>query len=101
MSARHCCWLWAGVSILLTVVFNSIEAVLGSLFIASVWQAVSYVEDRLLREYFAGQALAGIMARLDPSGFDIGVDLDDWSCPAGDAYAVADAMLSHRQQGEG
>jgi hypothetical protein len=53
-----------------------------------------------LRDYFAGQALAGIMARLDPSGFNIGVDLEDWSCPVGDAYRVADEMLIQRTKGD-
>jgi hypothetical protein len=53
-----------------------------------------------LRDWFAGQALAGIMARMEPLGFELGVENGDWSCPAGDAYDVADAMLAERKKYE-
>lgn len=49
-----------------------------------------------LRDWFAGQALAGIMARMDQSGFAFGVNEDDWSCPVGDAYRIAGTMLQER-----
>jgi uncharacterized protein YbjT (DUF2867 family) len=50
-----------------------------------------------LRDWFAGQALAGIMARMEQSGFELGIENGDWTCPAGDAYDVAEAMLAERK----
>ncbi len=51
-----------------------------------------------LRDWFAGQALAGIMARMEQSGFTLGIENGDWTCPAGDAYDVAEAMLVERKK---
>jgi hypothetical protein len=44
-----------------------------------------------LRDWFAGQALAGLMADENTEGFD-------WEFFARQSYAAADAMLSARQQ---
>ena len=49
-----------------------------------------------LRDWFAGQALAGIMARMKHSDFNSCVDADDFSFVAGDSYAIADAMMVAR-----
>jgi len=49
-----------------------------------------------LRDWFAGQALAGIMARMKHSDFNSCVDADDFSFVAGDSYAMANAMMVAR-----
>lgn len=47
-----------------------------------------------LRDYFAGQALAGILASLPKNiGFAGQAAKDDL---AGDSYEIADAMLAHK-----
>jgi len=57
----------------------------------------SFQDGMTLRDWFAGQALAGIMARMEQSGFELGIENGDWTCPAGDAYDVAEAMLAERK----
>lgn len=49
-----------------------------------------------LRDYFAGQAVVGLIAQMDVSSYARSVDTEDWSFEAGDAYAIADAMLIAR-----
>jgi len=44
-----------------------------------------------LRDYFAAQALSGMLA--DPA-----TDVLPWAALAGDAYKVADAMLAERER---
>ena len=52
-----------------------------------------------LRDYFAGQALAGIMANPERHGHQ--VHAEDEFFIAEDAYIVADAMLVARQKERG
>lgn len=54
-----------------------------------------------LRDWFAGQALAGIIARQTRSEYEGSVNSHDWSCEAGDAYALADAMIAERAKENG
>lgn len=63
----------------------------------SAW-SMPPTEGMTLRDWFAGQALAGIMARMEQSGFELGIENGDWTCPAGDAYDVAEAMLAERRK---
>lgn len=50
-----------------------------------------------LRDYFAGQALAGIMSNCDNTGLNGWSDIQDLAAKY--AYAVADAMLAAREGG--
>lgn len=49
-----------------------------------------------LRDWFAGQALTGIIARQTRPEYEGSLNSHDWSCEAGDAYALADALLAER-----
>lgn len=49
-----------------------------------------------LRDYFAGQALAGLMSAQDSAGTWTGAGAEENA--AVNAYAAADAMLAHRNQ---
>jgi len=49
-------------------------------------------EGMTLRDYFAGQALTGWLARLAPNS------VTDTRVVAKDAYAFADAMLAERER---
>ena len=53
-----------------------------------------------LRDYFAGQALAG-MLRFQPRDLKTWNDVDEWAhgvCVANIAYKLADAMMKARKQ---
>ena len=60
-----------------------------------------FADEMTLRDWFAGQALCGIMSRLPRSDYVAGVNSEDWSFTAGDAYAIADWMLSTRKENPG
>ncbi len=51
-----------------------------------------------LRDYFAGQALAGIMAIAGLSIIKKKEGASDWEAIAESAYTLADAMLAERSQ---
>lgn len=57
-----------------------------------------------LRDYFAGQALVGILQMVAAGKTDLGMNFDDEPTPhfdpyeaAADAYLLADAMLRNRK----
>ena len=54
--------------------------------------------DMTLRDWFAGQALTGIIARMSKSEFESGANAEDWSFAAGDAYDIADQMIKQRDK---
>jgi hypothetical protein len=56
--------------------------------------------DMTLRDWFASQALTGIIARMSKSEYEFGVNSEDWSLAAGDAFDIADQMLKQRKLGE-
>lgn len=67
-----------------------------SAFPVSIPKDFYYGENGMsLRDWFAGQALAGAMTSVPGPGFA------DWSYYAGAAYAIADAMLAERVKSEG
>lgn len=49
-----------------------------------------------LRDWFAGQALAGICSGFD----DLGNATWTWDAAAVSAYSMADAMLAEREKGQ-
>ena len=51
-----------------------------------------------LRDYFAAAALQGILARMPCDEYACSVDTEDWSCAAGDAGRIADAMIAEREK---
>lgn len=63
-------------------------------------------EGMSLRDYFAGQALVGLIVGIDPSPYVSGtrilkdLDLDSATSAASRAYAYADAMLAEREKGD-
>ncbi|MBF5091963.1 hypothetical protein F1640_18585 [Novosphingobium sp. NBM11] len=50
------------------------------------------------REWFAGQALVGIISRMTKIERDLCINRDDWSFEAGDAYRIADAMIEQENE---
>jgi hypothetical protein len=56
--------------------------------------------DMTLRDWFAGQALTGIIARMSKSEFEFGANSEDWSFAAGDAFDIADQMIKQRGLGD-
>lgn len=70
---------------------------------------VMYFEGMTLRDYFAGQALAGIyplieaeIDKLNSDRKDFDQRLSEWyQCAAIRAYSYADAMIAARERKEG
>ena len=63
-----------------------------------------YYGGMTLRDYFAGQALVGILQMVAAGKTDLGMNFDDEPTPhfdpyeaAADAYLLADAMLRNRK----
>lgn len=50
-----------------------------------------------LRDWFAGMALQGFVARMNDATFEANIN-SDWEFLIGDAYDVADAMMEARNK---
>ena len=60
-------------------------------------QCMAWQDGMTLRDYFAGQALAGLLASYANPGANCAPTSD---VAANESYAYADAMLAERERGE-
>jgi hypothetical protein len=54
--------------------------------------------EMTLRDYFAGQAIVGLIARMTGQSYEASIESSDWSFEADDAYNIADQLMSRREE---